>query len=60
MIATGQKPAYSTTIKSLTESYPYVPNKWILKARIVKKPDNINKDRPFMVIRLMDETMQTI
>lgn len=56
MIATGQKPAYSTTIKSLIESYPHVPHKWILRAKIVKKPDNINADKPFMIIKLMDET----
>ena len=41
-IATGQKPIESSTIKSLIEGYPYLPNKWILRAKIVKKPDNIN------------------
>lgn len=48
------------TISDLVENYPHVPSKWILRAKVVRKPDNINPDKPFLVVRLMDEKENTI
>lgn len=59
-IADGQRAVETLTLPELIDNFPHVPSKWILKAKVVKKPDTINADRPFMVIRLMDEKENTI
>lgn len=55
LIADGQRIQNSITINQLLQNYPYVPTKWILRAKVVRKPDNINTQKPFMIVRLMDQ-----
>jgi hypothetical protein len=54
-ISDGQKYSHALTLPELIENYPHVPSKWILKARVFKKPPTINMEKPFLVITLMDD-----
>ena len=55
LISDGQRIQNAQTISDLLDNYPHVPSKWILKAKVIRKPDNINIDKPFMIIKLMDD-----
>lgn len=55
VIADGQKMQNTITITELVQNYPHVPSKWVLKARVVKMPENISVDKPFMIVKLLDE-----
>lgn len=59
-ISEGQKVQDSTTLDQLLQSFPQVPKKWVLKAKITKKPDTINMVKPFMIVRLLDSKMRSI
>lgn len=48
------------SLDEILENFPNIPKKWILKAKIVKKPDSINMQKPFMIVKLMDSNLKSI
>ena len=47
-------------LSQILQNYPHTPAKWVLKAKVIRKPDRINPDRPFMIINMLDEQNQSI